>query len=72
MFALAALTHFEAQNNFIEDLPDDAASFKKLSKLNAIDLRYNALTTLPAAIGELKTLKKLFVSHNRLTSLPSR
>ena len=42
-----------------------------LSWLEYLDLRNNKISTLPACFGEMKALKKCFLSFNQLTYLPS-
>ena len=46
------------------------ASIGRLSNLEALDLRANALTALPEELDQLTGFKTLDVGENRLTSLP--
>jgi Leucine-rich repeat (LRR) protein/serine/threonine protein phosphatase PrpC len=70
VFEIASLVVFDAHRNFIEELPDDDAVYAKLDKLTSLDLRLNALAKLPAGIGGLVALKKLYLTGNQLTTLP--
>lgn len=65
---ISSLVDLRLANNQLEGLFPSSVS--RLSKLEALDLRSNALTALPEELGELKCLKSLDVGENRLTSLP--
>ena len=44
---------------------------RELKKLQWLEVRNNALVTLPPEVGELTELQKLDVSHNKLPDLPT-
>ena len=46
-------------------------SIQKLNKLEELNLSGNKLTELPSEIGDLKELRRLYVSNNQLVSLPT-
>lgn len=56
-----------ANNQLKSALPTEVG---RLRKLEALDLRGNALTSLPEELAELKCLKTLDVGENQLISLP--
>lgn len=41
-----------------------------MSNLEVLDVSKNRLSSLPSAIGKLKTLKQLFLAHNKLFYRP--
>jgi Leucine-rich repeat (LRR) protein len=49
-------------------MPLQLVEFPKLEELN---LGRNMFTELPRALGEVRTLKKLWFEDNQITSLPS-
>jgi Leucine-rich repeat (LRR) protein len=65
---IPSLAHLKLANNKLEGLLSSAVS--NLRGLESLDLRGNALTELPAELGELTNLKTLDVGENQLTSLP--
>lgn len=65
---IPSLTNLKLANNKLEGSLFSAVS--SLRGLESLDLRGNALTNLPAELGELKNLKTLDVGENQLSSLP--
>ncbi|KAJ6121488.1 hypothetical protein N7512_003953 [Penicillium capsulatum] len=65
---IPSLVDLRLANNQLEG--SFPSSVGRLTKLEALDLRANALTDLPEELGELTSLKTLDVGENHLTSLP--
>ncbi|KAJ6084281.1 hypothetical protein N7486_011081 [Penicillium sp. IBT 16267x] len=65
---IPSLVNLKLANNKLEGSFSSAVS--SLRGLESLDLRGNALTDLPAEIGELTNLKTLDVGENQLSSLP--
>ncbi|XP_043546216.1 leucine-rich repeat and death domain-containing protein 1-like isoform X1 [Chiloscyllium plagiosum] len=51
----------------IKNLPDELCN---LTELRELDISYNALTSIPANIGEMKNLERLVAAYNKITYLP--
>ena len=65
---IASLVDLKLANNKLEG--SFPAAISRLCQLEALDVRCNALTSLPIELGELSNLKTLDVGENQLTSLP--
>jgi Leucine-rich repeat (LRR) protein len=61
------LLHIEINNNYVSSLP---MSLFALEMLETLDVSFNRMLQLPAAIGDLAHLKLLNLDGNLLSSLP--
>ncbi len=64
-------TYLDCANLHLTRLPACVLADHIGSSVECIDLRYNKLTVLPAEIGLLVTLKRIYLGHNQLTALPA-
>lgn len=48
----------------------DSLEIGNMSNLEVLDVSKNRLSSLPSAIGKLKTLKQLYLAHNKLFYRP--
>lgn len=63
------ITHLDLSNNYLISLP--GWFFEVLKSLSFLNLSKNFFFSLPDKLGELKKLKELNLSHNRLEYLPT-
>lgn len=68
VYLRTGLERLDLSNNRLTGSPQ--AEIRHLQKLRFLDLSGNALTGLPAELGQLKSLEVLNVSNNALTGLP--
>lgn len=68
VFAMKDLENLNLSGNKLSGAPQ--AEIRNLKNLRVLDLHDNALTGLPAELGQLANLVELNVSNNALTGLP--
>lgn len=68
IFARSDLEQLDLSMNELTDAPQ--AEIRRLANLKVLNLSGNALTGLPAELGQLQHLEVLDVSNNQLTGLP--
>ncbi|KAF3454880.1 hypothetical protein FNV43_RR05328 [Rhamnella rubrinervis] len=72
-FQIGCLNSLQKLNMNANDIMDASISWQgvtSLVHLTVLSLNQNQLTTLPSALGELTSLRQLFVANNKLTGLP--
>ena len=65
---LSKLLTLKLKDNHLNHLSIDA--FKDLPQITTLDVSSNYFTDLPFAITELETLENLFISNNKITTIP--
>ncbi len=68
--ALTKLEELRLDRNALVDPAREIERIAKLPSLRVLRLGDNRLTSLPAAIGQARTLVELSLHHNQLTTLP--
>ena len=66
---LSEIEKLELDRNMLIELPTSISKLKNLTVLTLND-QCSDLTELPAEIGDLRELRELWVSHNKLVGLP--
>lgn len=69
VFSLTNLQELDLKYNRIQTIAE-IISFQHLKRLTCLKLWHNRISTIPASIGQVKTLESLFLSHNLLGALP--
>ncbi|SNR14349.1 leucine-rich repeat domain-containing protein [Tenacibaculum jejuense] len=74
--SLSSLIYLDLSNNSLTSLPAGIGDFAVLEELritgqNNVNTREKTLTILPDEIGNITSLKQLYLQDNKLTSLPN-